>query len=64
MKRSILDELDSDILATKDVCGKYPQDRIYGGEETALTEFPWNVLLEYDLPYRLNFHFNFRMYLQ
>lgn len=36
-----------DVLPSKGVCGADTQDRIYGGEKTAIDEFPWMALLEY-----------------
>lgn len=30
------------------LCGKDAQDRIFGGSETELAEFPWIVLLHFD----------------
>lgn len=34
-----------DLLPGRDVCGIQEENRIYGGEETALGEFPWMALL-------------------
>ncbi|KAG5894889.1 hypothetical protein JTB14_030594 [Gonioctena quinquepunctata] len=39
---------DSPLLPSLDVCGVDAQDRIYGGNETNLQEFPWMVLVEYE----------------
>ncbi|KAJ8925924.1 hypothetical protein NQ315_009776 [Exocentrus adspersus] len=38
----------SNLLPSNDVCGLGTQDRIYGGEEAGLTEFPWMALVEYE----------------
>lgn len=35
------------LLPTPGVCGIHTSDRIYGGTETKVDEFPWTVLLEY-----------------
>lgn len=29
------------------VCGNHLADRIVGGQETSITEYPWMVLIEY-----------------
>ncbi|KAF2883691.1 hypothetical protein ILUMI_22474 [Ignelater luminosus] len=41
---------NSEILPGISVCGKHPHDRIYGGQQTDITEFPWMAILEYNLP--------------
>ncbi|KAF2881996.1 hypothetical protein ILUMI_24177 [Ignelater luminosus] len=39
-------KINSDLLPGRDVCGIQAVDRIYGGEEAAIGEFPWLVLLK------------------
>ena len=39
--------LSASDLPAPGVCGTSLDDRITNGEETAITEFPWMVLLEY-----------------
>ncbi|KAF2883417.1 hypothetical protein ILUMI_22751 [Ignelater luminosus] len=36
----------ADLLPSRHVCGKQEENRIYGGEETIIGEFPWMTLLE------------------
>ncbi|XP_031619833.1 serine protease easter-like [Contarinia nasturtii] len=38
------------------VCGSQLQDRIIGGEETRITEFPWMALIEYTKPTGRGYH--------
>lgn len=66
MKQFILEQLDPDILPTKADCGRYQFNKIYGGEQTEISEFPWMALLEYDVPCMLNLHrlTDFRLYLK
>nr|XP_023026596.1 serine protease easter-like [Leptinotarsa decemlineata] len=50
--RSVVDYMepkpsDSPLLPTTEVCGISTQDKIYGGSEAGLKEFPWMALLEY-----------------
>ena len=37
----------ANVLPAKGECGIGSSNRIYGGEETELDEFPWNCLIEY-----------------
>ncbi|KAF2881994.1 hypothetical protein ILUMI_24175 [Ignelater luminosus] len=39
-------EISSDLLPGRDVCGIQIVDRIYGGQEADIGEFPWLVLLK------------------
>lgn len=50
MRISVLEKqtgLSASDLPAPGVCGTSLDDRITNGEETAITEFPWMVLLEY-----------------
>ncbi|KAF2903038.1 hypothetical protein ILUMI_03135 [Ignelater luminosus] len=38
-------EIKSNLLPGRDVCGKQTEDRIYGGIQTGIAEFPWMALL-------------------
>lgn len=38
------------VIPEPGVCGAGPADRIYGGNETEIDEFPWMALLEYTKP--------------
>ncbi|KAF2900709.1 hypothetical protein ILUMI_05479 [Ignelater luminosus] len=40
------DDNKVNLLPSKDVCGKQEQQRIFGGEEAGIGEFPWLVLLK------------------
>ncbi|XP_031627921.1 serine protease easter-like [Contarinia nasturtii] len=42
--------LADELLPPPGVCGLQYEERIIGGEETALKEFPWTVLLKYSTP--------------
>lgn len=44
---SLAKPVSSSLLPSHDVCGVDTQDRIYGGEEAELSEFPWMALIEY-----------------
>lgn len=41
---------DLNLLPDLDVCGSGTQDRIYGGEQAALDDYPWMALIEYERP--------------
>lgn len=40
--------VSSPLLPNHEKCGIDTQDKIYGGKETGLSEYPWMVLVEYE----------------
>ncbi|KAL5284644.1 CLIPB1.2 family protein [Megaselia abdita] len=41
---------DNELLPEPGVCGSFITDKIYGGVETKLDEYPWMALIEYQKP--------------
>ncbi|KAF2905284.1 hypothetical protein ILUMI_00878 [Ignelater luminosus] len=44
-------DTEKDIFPSRTVCGRQEQDKIFGGEGTAIGEFTWMALLEYQRPH-------------